>query len=425
VDTSSSLFQYRGGKLSRMLPYCTYRVQLHKDFTFEAAGAQADYLRSLGVSHMYCSPYLQAAPGSTHGYDVVDHSRVNDELGGAGAHAEFCLALGRNNLGQVLDIVPNHMAIGQRANKWWWDVLENGPSSAYASFFDVEWDPPEAKLRDRVLIPVLGDHYGRVLEAGELKLHYDNGDFTVHYYEHVMPVAPESLAIVLRRAAAVSGSDELAFASDHLAELPVPTEKDEDRVARRHRDKEVLRRAVQKLYEQDKTSGDIIDSAIEDINADPDALDEILSHQNYRLAHWRTAGRNLPYRRFFDINTLAGLRMEDRKVFAATHELILRWLRDGVIDGVRVDHPDGLRDPDTYFRRIHTAAPHAWVVAEKILEPGERLREWEVSGTTGYDFTFMANNVLVNRDAEPAFTALYSEFTGESSDCEEVIHDSK
>ena len=200
---TNDLFQYRGGRLSRMSPFATYRIQLHKDFTFADAAAQADYFRSLGVSHIYCSPYLQAAPGSLHGYDVVDHSRVNEELGGQRGHEDFCMALGRNNLGQILDIVPNHMAVGVRANKWWWDVLENGPSSAYASYFDVEWDPPESKLRDVVLIPVLGDHYGRVLEAGQLQLRYQGGNFTVHYYDHALPVAPESLALVLRRAAKV------------------------------------------------------------------------------------------------------------------------------------------------------------------------------------------------------------------------------
>lgn len=425
MDTNA-IFQHRGSKLSRMLPYGTYRIQLNKEFTFEAAAAQADYYRNLGVSHMYCSPYLQATPGSMHGYDVVDHSRVNDELGGATAHYEFCMALGRNNLGQILDIVPNHMAIGLRANKWWWDVLENGPSSAYASFFDVEWDPPEAKLRNRVLIPVLGDHYGRVLEGGQLKLRYEGGNFTVHYYEHVVPVAPEALALVLRRAARVSGSAELAFAADLLAELPVPTEKDEDKVIRRHRDKELLRQGVKRLYDRDEAIRAVVDSAIEEINSNPDALDEILSHQNYRLAHWRTAGRNLPYRRFFDINTLAGLRMEDRKVFDATHRLTLDWLRDGVIDGVRVDHPDGLRDPEMYFRRIRNAAPHAWVVAEKILEPGERLRgTWEIAGTTGYDFAFTANNILVNREAETALSNFYRDFTGETTDYAEAARDSK
>ncbi|MBA2557948.1 MAG: malto-oligosyltrehalose synthase, partial [Chloroflexi bacterium] len=191
-------------------PRATYRVQLHAGFGFDDAAALAGYLADLGISHLYSSPYLQAAPGSTHGYDVVDPTRVNEELGGAAGHERLGSILGRHGLGQVLDIVPNHMAITGPENPWWWDVLENGPSSLYAPYFDVAWDPPESHLRNLVLIPVLGDHYGRVLEAGELCLARDGGNFTIRYYDHLLPVAPRSLDRLLDAAAVRASSDDLA-----------------------------------------------------------------------------------------------------------------------------------------------------------------------------------------------------------------------
>ena len=206
--------------MSRPAPSSTYRLQLHKDFTFDDAGKIADYLRELGISHVYCSPYLQAAPGSMHGYDVIDHSRVNEELGGPPAHHRFCQTLGENDLGQVLDIVPNHMAIAGRKNAWWWDVLENGPASPYASYFDVEWNPPEEKLRNKVLVPILGDHYGRVLDRGEITVKRRGGSFEFHYFDHELPVAPRSLADLLAEAAERAQSDYLRFLAGSFTRLP-------------------------------------------------------------------------------------------------------------------------------------------------------------------------------------------------------------
>ena len=404
----------------------TYRVQLHAGFTFADAAAITDYLARLGISHLYSSPYLQAAPGSTHGYDVVNPHKVNEELGGAEGHARLCAALKDNGLKQVLDIVPNHMAIGGRENPWWWDVLENGPSSRYAAYFDVDWDPPEAKLRNMVLLPVLGDHYGRVVERAELTLEREGAQFIVRYHDQVFPVSPRSLNDLIASAAERCDSDHLAFIADALGQLPPSTATDWAAVRKRHRHKEVLREQLLRLCEEQPKIAAALDQAVAEVNSNPDQLDALLERQNYRLAFWRTAGRESGYRRFFDINTLAGLQSEDEQVFAQTHALILDWLTREVLDGVRVDHPDGLRDPEQYFNRLHTACPRAWITAEKILEPGERLPEsWPIAGTTGYDFIYRVNNLFLDPAAEMALTDFYGEFTGEPTDFAAIVREKK
>jgi len=404
----------------------TYRVQLRPSFGFDEAAALADYLADLGVSHLYSSPYLQAARGSAHGYDVVDPTRVNEELGGEEGHARFCRRLGEAGLGQVLDIVPNHMAITERGNVWWWDVLENGPSSRFAAYFDVDWDPPQARLRNTVLLPILGDHYGRILEASELTLVRRAGKFEVHYHEHRMPFAPSSLDMLLAEAAEQCGSADLAFIADALGGLPLATATDRESIARRHRDKEVLAGQLAYLCKHRPEVASAVDTVVTAINADPDRLDGLLQNQNYRPAFWRTAGRELDYRRFFDVHTLVGLRMEDERVFADTHELILRFLADGTIDGVRVDHPDGLRDPKQYFERLRQAAPKAWTGVEKILEPGEILPDdWPVDGTTGYEFLNRVGGLFVDPSGKEPLTDLYRELTGESTEWVELVREKK
>ncbi|MES1242602.1 MAG: malto-oligosyltrehalose synthase [Acidobacteriota bacterium] len=412
------------------VPRATYRVQLRPGFGFDEAAALAPYLAALGVSHLYCSPYLQAARGSAHGYDVTDPTRVNEELGGAEGHERLCRALAEHGLGQVLDVVPNHMAIdpkkGEPGNLWWWDVLENGPSSRYAAYFDVDWDPPQERFRNLVVLPILGDHYGRVLEAGELKLVRRGGGFEIHYFDHRMPVSPRSLDSLLAEAAGRCDSTELAFLADALGRLPVATATDRESVARRHRDKEVVRRRLARLFEEQPEVARAVDAVVEETGADPDRLDALLARQNYRPAFWRTAGRELDYRRFFDVHSLAGLRTEDERVFADTHALILDLVRRGVLDGLRIDHPDGLLDPEQYFRRLREAAPEAWIVVEKILEPGERLPvSWPVDGTTGYDFLNLAGGLFVDPEGERPLTDLYAELTGSSRDWPELVHEKK
>jgi (1->4)-alpha-D-glucan 1-alpha-D-glucosylmutase len=404
----------------------TYRVQLRAGFGFDAAAAIADYLAALGISHLYSSPSLQATPGSTHGYDVVDPRRVSQALGGEPAHARLHAALERHGLGQVLDIVPNHMAIGGRENTWWWDVLENGPSSRYARYFDVDWDPPEAKLRNTVLLPILGDHYGQALEAGQIQLARADGSFTIHYFDHALPVAPRTLDALLAMAAERCGSAELAFLAGAFGQLPLATATDPESVARRHRDKEVLRWLLAGLTQRDASVAAAVDGVVAELNADVRALDDLLERQNYRLTYWRAAERELDYRRFFDINTLAGVRSEDEPVFLDTHALILQWLAEGVLDGVRIDHVDGLRDPETYLRRLRIRAPEAWIVVEKILEPGEELpASWPVAGTTGYDFLNLAGGLFVDPTAEERLTACYADLTGQRAAYHELVYEKK
>jgi (1->4)-alpha-D-glucan 1-alpha-D-glucosylmutase len=408
------------------LPLSTYRIQLQPAFGFDAVAELASYLAGLGVSHLYASPYLQAAPGSTHGYDVLDHRQPNEELGGFAGHERMCAALGEAKLGQVLDIVPNHMSIASRGNRWWWDVLENGQSSLYATYFDVDWQPPEERLRNLVLLPVLGEHFGRVVEERQIQLVRDGGSFNFQYFDHVFPVAPRSQTDLLMAAAAKIGSDELAFLADAFGKLPLSTSTDRRSVLIRHRDKEVLRRLLDRLCREQPAAGQAIDEEIARLNADTVALAALLDRQNYRLAFWRTAGEELVYRRFFDINTLASLRMEELHVFEDTHSLVLEWVERGVIDGLRIDHPDGLRDPEGYFRRIRERSPGCWLVVEKILEPGEWLPStWPVHGTTGYDFLNRAAGLLVDPESEPAITAFYQEFTGQTESYEEVVQRSK
>ena len=408
------------------VPSATYRLQLHADFTFDDAAHVSGYLSELGITHVYCSPYLQAAPGSTHGYDVVDYTRPNVELGGEEGLRRFTAALKANGLGQVLDVVPNHMAISTSANWWWADVLENGPSSHFASYFDVEWDPPEARLRNTVLIPILADHYGRILEAGELQIVRRGSDFQIRYGENTYPVSPSSLGPLLGRAARQSGSDTLAFLADAFSSLPRPTATDRASVRRRHRDKAVLRAQLRRLLDDDPVAATAIDQAVADMNADPDALHALLDMQNYRLAWWRSAHRDLGYRRFFDIATLIGLRMEDEQVFQDTHGRVLEWVREGGLDGLRIDHPDGLRDPQEYFDRLRAAAPEAWIVAEKILGPGEQLPEtWPIEGTTGYDFLNRVAGLFIDPDGEEPLSAFYRDFTGETRDYPHLVRDTK
>jgi (1->4)-alpha-D-glucan 1-alpha-D-glucosylmutase len=406
-------------------PTSTYRLQLHKEFTFDDAAGVAPYLHALGVSHVYCSPYLQASPGSMHGYDVVDHQRVNDELGGRAAHGRFCRTLSEVGLGQVLDIVPNHMSLG-RENRYWWDVLENGTSSQYASFFDIDWQPQEERLRDKVLVPVLADQYGRVLQGGGIKLVRNSMAFLVEVAGQTLPVSPRSLPVVLARAAEYAKSDTLRFLAASFGRLPEPESWDRWKILVRHRDKVVVLGLLQRLCAEEPGVCEAIDRSVADLNGNLDGLDDFLNQQNYRLAYWKTADQQLGYRRFFDVNTLIGLRVEREHVFEETHALILDWLERGVLDGVRVDHPDGLRDPLEYFRRLRKAAPDAWIVGEKILEPGEFLREsWPIEGTSGYDFLNVANAVLMKPEGLAELSHIYADFTGESTNFPAIAHDKK
>ncbi len=407
------------------IPSSTYRLQLHEEFGFDDASAITPYLKKLGVSHVYSSPYLQAAPHSRHGYDVVDHRKVNEELGGAEAHERFCKQLGEIGLGQVLDIVPNHMSLG-RQNRYWWDVLENGTNSRYAGFFDIDWNSSEERLRDKVLVPILGDQYGRVLRDGGVKIKRAGPVFTLQASEQELPMSPTTLPLILNKAADRAGSDTLRFLAASFGRLPSAEEWDRWKLNARDRDKRVLLGLLSRLCLEESATCLEIDNVVDEINASPDALDELLSQQNYRLSYWKTADQQLGYRRFFDVNTLIGVRMEREYVFEETHALILKWVKEGVLDGLRVDHPDGLRDPLQYFERLRKAAPEAWIIGEKILEPGEWLRpNWPIEGTSGYDFMNQAIGLLVHPDGLIRLGEYYAKFTSDDCTFPVTAHDKK
>jgi (1->4)-alpha-D-glucan 1-alpha-D-glucosylmutase len=394
-------------RTASVLPHATYRLQLHAGFTLDDAAAIVPYLARLGVSHLYSSPILQAAPGSTHGYDVVDHERVSRELGGEAAFERLVAALHEHDMGLVLDIVPNHMAISEE-NRWWWDVLQNGRASRYAGFFDVDWDPPESRLRNVILLPVLPDHYGRVLESGEIGVVRDGARIVATHADQRFPVDPRSLGPLLTAAAERAGSEELATIARRLAALPASTSRDARAVTRRQRDADTLSSTLAELLAVPAVAA-AVDSELERLARDTERLDAFLEDQNYRLALWRAAARDLGYRRFFDIDELIGLRVEDPEVFAATHRLVLDWVERGMVDGLRIDHPDGLRDPAAYIARLREAAPHAWIVVEKILAPDETLPpDWPVDGTTGYGFANRCTGLMVDARAQPVLDELWA-----------------
>ncbi|MGH9102340.1 MAG: malto-oligosyltrehalose synthase [Acidimicrobiales bacterium] len=413
-------------------PRCTYRLQLGPDLCFDDAAALCGYLAGLGASHAYLSPVLQAAPGSAHGYDVVDPTRPSYELGGTEGFARLHAALRSAGLGALLDIVPNHMAVGPE-NLWWWDVLENGPSSVHAAYFDVDWDPAEG-VRNRILLPVLPDRYGRVLQAGGLRLRRREGSLVVCHGESSFPLAPPTLDGLLVGAARLAASagasaggcrrlEELAVA---FASLPPSWATDTSSVRARHVDKERLRAQLAGLLEGDGRLGRALDDQADQVSSAPERLDALLERQNYRLAFWRAREEELDWRRFFDIDTLIGLRVEDDLVFADSHSLVLSWLAEGRIDGLRVDHVDGLSDPPGYLDRLAREGGDPWVVVEKILSAGERLPPgWMASGTTGYDFAAGCTRVFVDPAGEGPLRELWTEMTGDARSFVEVAHEAK
>jgi (1->4)-alpha-D-glucan 1-alpha-D-glucosylmutase len=413
-----------------IIPRATYRVQLHRDFDFAAATALVPYWAALGISHLYTSPILGARPGSQHGYDVVNHGQLNPELGSRADFDRLVSALHAHQMGLVVDIVPNHMGVLGGDNAWWLDVLENGASSAYANFFDIDWQATDPVLRGKVLLPILGDQFGVVLERGELHLGFDagRGYFTLSYYEHRLPLDPATCGRFLRQAlqrvegAATGLRAELLAVADGLDGLPPHDSPDGPARARRQIEKSRLKARLSACLRDAPVLAQALQQVVAPFNgrvgdrASFDPLAELINAQPYRLAHWRAAGDEINYRRFFDINELAALRMERPEVFEATHLLLLDLAASGAIDGFRLDHPDGLADPAGYFKRLQQryaevaglpppapAVPdqpadmRLYVVAEKIVAPHEQVpRDWALHGTTGYRFANALNGLLVD-----------------------------
>ena len=422
------------------IPSSTYRLQFNREFTFAQAQEIVPYLHALGISDCYASPYFQARAESLHGYDITDHNKLNDAIGSRAEYDAWVAALHEHDMGQVLDFVPNHMGIREPQNLWWADVLENGPSSSFAAYFDIDWQPLKSDLRDKVLIPILGDQYGRVLERGELRVHYASGRFFLRYFEHEFPIAPgtyrHALEIALAQLSDHKEEDfyaELQSILTALEYLPRRTERDPERIAERTREKEVIKRRLERRCEEAPLVQEAIEQALTIINGTPgeprsfDVLDALLSDQAYRLAFWRVAAEEINYRRFFDINDLAAIRMELPEVFAQAHRLLLELVAAGAVTGLRIDHPDGLNLPTEYFEKLQRRAAEAlqgelpvdrraiYLVVEKILSGNEALRaDWPVHGTTGYDFMNDAIGVLVDASAERAATSTFHKFIGHS-----------
>ena len=424
-----------------VIPRATYRVQLNSGFTFKDATAIVPYLAELGVSHLYCSPYFRARAGSTHGYDVVDHNSFNPEIGDRADFERFVAELRAHRMGHVLDIVPNHVGIMGSDNVRWMDVLENGQASIYAEFFDIDWMPANPALADKVLVPVLGDVYGVVLEGGELELRFEpqQGSFAVFYHEHRFPLDPRTYPRVLDRVLAHTSNAGLEGLRRAFAELPDRHEPTAEQVGERHERKEAAKRALADLYDADQIVAQAMDAGVRSFAGDPhepasfDALHEVLEAQAYRLAYWRVAADDINYRRFFEVNSLAALRVENEAVFEATHELLLQLVGAGKIDGLRVDHPDGLYDPAGYFRRLQkrvaqvtsrSAARPIYLIVEKITASFEHLPpDWPVHGESGYHFLNVVNRMLVDPATRARMDRVYRDFLGEPLDWPTVAYE--
>lgn len=470
------------------LPQGTYRVQLNAACTFRDIERAVGYLAKMGFSELYAAPFLQARPGSVHGYDIVDHSVLNAEIGTRSDLESLSAALRACDMGLIADVVPNHMCASPVLNAWWQDVLENGPSSAYASFFDIDWMPLKPDLAHKVLLPVLGDQFGTVLERGELQVESHDGSFRLKYFEHRFPLSPRSYALLLtpgleQLAASLGDSavelQELYSILTSIRNLPERTETDPARLTERRREKEIIKRRLNELLASSAAIAMFVEQNLRDINGVPgrpdsfDALDKLLQEQAYRLSYWRVAADEINYRRFFDINELAAIRTESPEVFAETHGLILNLLQENLVTGLRIDHPDGLYDPrgylyhlqEAYYRQRcqraieeysrkhplpseltpdklcerllelwHAAAsipgsPVArplYIVTEKILAGDEPLpHDWPVHGTVGYEFLNAANGLFVDPAGERPITNTFARFTGAAFDFHELIYQCK
>ncbi len=468
----------------RRIPAATYRLQFNADFTFRDAQAIVPYLHALGVSDVYASPLLQARPGSAHGYDICDYGHLNDALGTPEDFDALVETLNAHGMGLMLDMVPNHMGVGAACNGWWMDVLENGPSSPYGTFFDIDWHPVKVELANKVLLPILEDQYGAVLESGKLHLAYEDGAFAIQYHGTRLPVAPDSYVRILGAGVDALVEDlgeddeavqELQSIITALSYLPPYTTTDLEQTAERRREKEVIKRRIAALIGASPDVKVAVDATLQAINGDPDdpasfdRLDALLAEQPYRPAFWRVASDEINYRRFFDINDMAAIHVENPDVFKAVHDYVLTLVTEGKVNSLRIDHSDGLWNPADYFRRLQEsmvyhqiaatepvdlqageaeqaleAAIHRWfdahyvpqpdstatlplyVVTEKILSETEPLPfDWAVFGTTGYDFLNVVNGLFVDPAQRDRFSQIHDAFVGQRMDLEAIVRRSK
>ena len=463
----------------RRVPGATYRLQMHVGFTLRDATRVVPYLHALGVTHAYTSSLLAAKPGSTHGYDVMSHDRLNPEIGTEEEFAAFAAALRERGMGLVIDTVPNHMSVGCD-NAWWSDVLEHGPSSPYADYFDIAWqDHPRERLHGKVLLPVLGEPYGQAVDGGQFKPAFDGGAFYLKLYGRCLPVDPRTYGMILAPAldaareevgAEADGVVELASIMNAIRHLPPRDEPDPARVAEGRVETAVIKRRLAELGDRFPEVAGCVRRAVDRLAGTPGdpasfaALDQLLDAQAYRPSFWRVASDEINYRRFFDVNDLAALSTEREEVFRGVHRKLFEWLGAAAADGLRIDHPDGLFDPQQYCARLQTyfrlaCARHlldtrpddypglAWdqaegalkarfeatpaghplyVVVEKILGPDEVLpADWATDGTTGYEFLNVVNGLFVDPRREPDVTRAYEGFTGADDRFDELVYQKK
>lgn len=473
-------------------PLSTYRVEFHpQHMSFRRAAELVPYLSELGISHLYASPCRKTRAGATHGYAIVDFDRLNDELGTPDDYAAMLEALRRHDMGQLLDIVANHMAAAPGENAWWTDVLENGPGSPYAAFFDIDWYPAKEELRNKLLLPLLGDPYGAALEAGQLRLELAEGALVVRYYDNTLPLDPRTYPAVLgrqieqlRQHMAADAPDMLELESilTALEHLPGRNDQTPEKIVERQREKDLIKKRIKQLVESSPTVAAMIERNLVELNGKPDdaasfdELHKLLDAQVWRLSHWKAAADEINYRRFFDVNELAALCMEDRAVFEKSHRFLFEMLADGDRLGVRIDHIDGLFDPPAYLWRLQqgflrvmgqrayqsllghqptlsdadaAGEPPKWedlepavlkpltdavgetglplyVAVEKILGPEEPLPEqWPVEGTTGYDFLRVVGGLFVDWGGFDEMVRVFARFVGHNDDFRRVARDSK
>jgi (1->4)-alpha-D-glucan 1-alpha-D-glucosylmutase len=408
----------------------TYRLQLTNKFRFADAEAIIPYLRSLGISHIYASPIFEARPGSLSGYDTCDFSRISPELGGEEAFDSLVTALHSQGMGLIIDFVPNHMSAHPQWNKWWRSVLANGPSSSVSEYFDVDWNPVNSNLHGKVLLAILGGQYGDVLESGDLKIGYHDGEFCLLYGDYNLPLNPRQMKVLLRHrwydVAESSGIDDatrqefesILFHLDHI-----PGYQQAGLMARADREREtaVATHRLTQVMQQSPALRQHLEDVIAEYNGVPgqpesfDLLHELLEQQPYRLSYWRTAMQEINYRRFFDINDLIGLRMEYEPLFRAAHVKLIELAEKGAIDGVRLDHIDGLLDPQQYLLQLRAATANSarpmYLIVEKILARQEWLSpEWPVDGSTGYEFLALLNGLWVNETNLHEIDQIYLHF---------------
>jgi len=416
------------------IPVATYRVQLTANFDFDAAASIVPYLKALGITHLYASPFMKSRKGSTHGYDVVDHAQINPELGGDAGFERLSRALKQHDLGLILDFVPNHVGVHFADNPWWLDVLEWGPASPHAVSFDIDWDLLPYRARGGVLLPIIGSSYGQALEKGEIELRYDadEGSFSAWYFEHRLPIAPERYREILRSLVKEAGA-EADTAGKRILDLASRAK------GLRHPNRKEAP-AFKAELKSIAGGADLIARGLDAYRAGPDrpaqvlALHHLLERQHYKLGHWRLASSDINYRRFFDVNTLAGLRVEDPGTFDAIHRLVKKLIAENGLQGLRLDHIDGLRDPAQYFQRLRRLIRQAqgkdarpfYMVIEKILGEHEKLHAFSgVHGTTGYEWLNVITQVLIDGKGLEPLDEVWRQVSNMRPRLEPVLKDAK